>query len=260
MMSKDELLRHLNRLDLTQVEAARLLSVNVRTLRRWVETPAELPGPAEQALRAWMRLHRLGLAWRPDGLPLGEDEADEMAKQIALYRQHAINLDAMLRRVQARGGPAAPWQVDLKTHVATLGPIEVRFYPLPNGGFSPSTYHRADANPDLDRDAHLLEDAYACIAQALAKGAIAGPVEVRSMAEPVGVMVRLKGDNLEQFDSLNEAWQAIAGHWQSYQLSVLDIRVMTASGQMKIFDRAAIQEEIEDRLRNRKEAARNEIL
>jgi hypothetical protein len=257
MMSKAELLRHLNQLDLTQAEAARLLSVNVRTVRRWVETPAEMPGPAEQALRAWLRLHRLGLAWRPDGLPLGEDEADEMAKQIALYRQHAINLDAVLQRVEARGGPAAPWRVDLTTHNATLGPIEVGFYPLPNGGFSPSTYRRADADPDLDRDAHLLEDAYACIAQALARRSTAGSEEVRSMTEPVGVMLRLKGDHVEQFDSLNEAWRAIANHWPSYQHSVLDIRVMTASGQMRIFGRAAIQEEIEDRMRRKKEAARS---
>jgi hypothetical protein len=113
------------------------------------------------------------LAWRPDGLPLGEDKSNELATQIALYRQHAINLDAVLRRVEARGGPAAPWRVDLKVHVATLGPMEIGFYPLPNGGFSPSTYRRADAEPDLARDAHLIEDAYACIAQALAQRSVA---------------------------------------------------------------------------------------
>ena len=62
-------------------------------MRRWVEEPAEIPGPAEQALRAWFRLNRLGMAWRPDGLPLGEDEIDEMAKQLALNRRHAIHLD-----------------------------------------------------------------------------------------------------------------------------------------------------------------------
>lgn len=168
MMSQTALLAHLNQLDLSQTEAARLLSVNVRTVRRWVENPSEMPGPAEQALRAWLRLHRLGLAWRPDGLPLGEDEVEEMAEQIALYRQHAIDLDALLRRVEERGGPAAPWHVDLKAHLATLGPMEVGFYPLANGGFSPSTYRRSDVGPDLGRDAQLLEDAYACIARALA--------------------------------------------------------------------------------------------
>lgn len=167
MMSESELATHLSQLGLSQAEAARLLSVNVRTVRRWVENPGEMPGPAEQALRAWFRLNLLGLGWRPDGLPLGEDDTDEMAKQIALYRQHAINLDAMLRRVEKRGGPAAPWRVDLKANIATLGPISVGFYRLANGGFSPSTYRRGDVEPDLERDALLLEDAYACISMAL---------------------------------------------------------------------------------------------
>ena len=168
-MNNVEFASLLDQFGLTQEEAARLMSVNVRTVRRWVETPAETLGPAEQALRAWLRLHRLGMAWRQDGLPLGEDESDELAIRIALYRQQAINLDAVLRRVEARGGPAAPSRVDLTTHVATLGPMEIGFFPLLNGGFSPSTYRRANADPDLARDAHLIEDAYACIAQALAK-------------------------------------------------------------------------------------------
>jgi hypothetical protein len=167
MMLKAELDSHFAQLHLTQAEAARLLSVNVRTVRRWVEDPTELPGPAEHALRAWLRLHRLGLAWRPDGLPLGEDEIDELADQIARYRQHAIDLDALIQRVKARGGPAAPWQVDLKANLATLGPMRVGFYRLANGGFSPSTYRRSDMHADLERDALLLEDAYACIADSL---------------------------------------------------------------------------------------------
>jgi hypothetical protein len=173
VMSSLELSSHLNQLGLTQAEAARLLSVNVRTVRRWVEDPSDMPGPAEQALRAWFRLHRLGLAWRPDGLPLGEDETEEMADQIARYRRHAMELDSMLQRVEARGGPAAPWNVDLEAKVATLGPMRVGFYRLANGGFSPSTYRRTDADPDLVRDALLLEDAYACIAKSLTHNAAA---------------------------------------------------------------------------------------
>ena len=168
-MNKHEFDEHLSRLDLTQTEAASLLSVSSRTLRRWADSPAEMPGPAEQALRAWLRLHRLGMAWRPDGLPLGEDDVEEMAKQIALYRQYAIDLDALLQRVSARGGPDVEWQVDVEKRVATLGPMRVGFYRLPNGGFSPSTYRRSDREPDLHRDARKLEDAYACIAIATHK-------------------------------------------------------------------------------------------
>jgi hypothetical protein len=167
MMTRAEFDEHLSRLDLSQTEAARLMSVSPRTLRRWAENPTEIPGPAEQALRAWLRLHRVGIAWRPDGLPLGEHDIEEMAKQIALYRQHAIDLDAVLQRVYARGGPDVEWQVDVEKGVATLGPMRVAFYRLPNGSFSPSTYRRSDRAPDIDRDARMLEDAYASIAKAL---------------------------------------------------------------------------------------------
>ena len=180
-MSAPEFAAHLDHLGLTQAEAAELLSVNARTIRRWVDNPAEMPGSAESALRAWLRLHHLGLAWRPDGLPLGEDDVSELAKQIALYRQHAIDLDAVIRRVETRGGPAAPWHVDLEAHLATLGPMEVGFYLLPNGSFSPSTYRRTDAAPNLNRDVHLLEDAYACIAKALSNSHIASHEGDKSM-------------------------------------------------------------------------------
>jgi transcriptional regulator with XRE-family HTH domain len=169
MMTRTEFIKALNELGLTQLEAARLLSVDARTVRRWADDTSQMPGPAVQALKAWLRLHRLGLAWRPDGLPIGEDEPEELAKQIALYRQHAIDLAALLKRVEGRGGPAAPWNVDLDAHEATLGSMTVGFYTLANGGFSPSTYSRSDRDPDMELDAALIEDAYACIAEALRK-------------------------------------------------------------------------------------------
>jgi hypothetical protein len=168
MMNRTHLQTVLDELGLTQTEAARLLSVDVRTVSRWADDPTHLPGPAQRALDAWLRLHRLGLAWRPDGLPIGEDEPQELAEQIARYREHAIGLDAVLQKVKARGGPAAPWRVDLKSRRAVLGPVRVSFYRLPNGGFSPNSYSRTDGPPDLERDLPMIEDAYACIARALA--------------------------------------------------------------------------------------------
>jgi len=168
-MTSQELQDYLDELGLTQSEAARLLSVDVRTIRRWFEDPKQISGPAEQALRAWLRLQRLGLAWRPDGLPIGEDEPKELAKQIALYRQQAIQLVTLLQKVKSRNGPAAPWQVDLNAREARLGPMRVQFYPLPNGGFSPATYRRSDRAPDMILDGPLLEDAYACIAAEITK-------------------------------------------------------------------------------------------
>ena len=168
MMTEREFQECLADLRLSPTEAARLLSVNTRTVRRWSESPEEIPGPAEQALRAWQRLNRFGLAWRPDGLPIGEDDPD-FANQIALYREHAIQLDALIRKVKARGGPTVAWEVDVEGGEAKLGPVTVGFYLLPNGkSFSPSTYRRGDREPDLVRDATLIEDAYFCIAQALA--------------------------------------------------------------------------------------------
>ena len=165
MLSAKELRDHLEQLGLAQAEAAQLLSVAPRTVRRWVEGSQEVPGPAEQALRAWLRLHERGMAWRPDAVAIAGDDA----RTIARHREHAIELDALLQRVKARGGPAAPWQVDLDRCRATLGPLHVSFYKLRNGGFSPQSYRRSDGPADMQRDWPLIEDAFACIADAFAK-------------------------------------------------------------------------------------------
>ena len=151
-------------LGLSQVAAARLLSVDPRTLRRWVENPGEIPGPAEQALRAWVRLNQYGLPWSPDGVDLVELDPE----QIARHRVHTIQLDELLEKVRERGGPSAPWVVDLRKCKATLEKAEVTFYRLRSGGFSPQTYSRRDQKPDLQRDWYIIEDALACIARAIA--------------------------------------------------------------------------------------------
>ena len=164
-MTNEELRASLQSLSLTQAEAARLLAVAERTVRRWAEGTQDIPGPAEKIVRAWTDLQLRGLAWRPDGRAL--DGAD--AQALAPYWAHAIELDDLLDRVDARGGPAAPWEVDLERSRATLGFLQVTFYKLTNGGFAPQSYRRADdVPPDARRDWQLLEDAYYCIATALA--------------------------------------------------------------------------------------------
>lgn len=163
MMSASEFCRSLKQLSLSDPEAARLLSVASRSVRRWSNGSTEVPGPVEQALRAWLRLDGLGLAWRPDGIPIWEVD------QAALFRQHAVELDALIRKVTKRGGPSAPWEVDLQRRRARLGPVEVSFHVLRNECFSPSLYTRKDGPPDLKRDWALLEDAFYCIAAAIAK-------------------------------------------------------------------------------------------
>lgn len=164
VMTKNDFDALLLELGLSQVEAARLLSVDPRTVRRWAEDPGEIPGPAEQALRAWRALHRFGLPWVPGSVDLVQTDPSQVAKS----RAHAIELGALLRKVEKRGGPAAPWQVDVDRCRAMLGPLEVNFYRLPNGGFSPQSYRRKDGPADLERDWPIIEDAFWHIARAVA--------------------------------------------------------------------------------------------
>jgi hypothetical protein len=169
MFTRASLAACLAKLEISQVEAAHLLSVDPRTFRRWIESPSEMPGPAAVALGAWLRLNALNLPWRPDGIELPGDSKEEIANQITLFRNHSIGLDAILERVRSRGGPTAPWRVELKRGRATLEHMTLHFYLHPNGSFSPSTYSRADKPPDWERDRSLLEDGIAAIADAIAR-------------------------------------------------------------------------------------------
>jgi transcriptional regulator with XRE-family HTH domain len=168
-MSPQELDAHLSHLGLTQSEAAQLLGVHPRTVRRWFEGEA-VPGPAEHALRAWLRLRQHNLPWRPDGEAIFENNQ----QQIDLYREDAVGLNEMLSNVKARGKATLPWLVDLERCRATLGgraEIEIWFYRLPNGGFTLSSYSRGDLPNDLRRDWELIEEAAYCIAKETKKEA-----------------------------------------------------------------------------------------
>jgi DNA-binding transcriptional regulator YiaG len=65
MMSAQDVSDHLAHLQLSQADAARLLGVVPRTVSRWL-AGEEVPGPVEQALRAWHLMQRHALMWRPD--------------------------------------------------------------------------------------------------------------------------------------------------------------------------------------------------
>lgn len=164
MMTATELGEHLAHLKLDQPEASQLLGVNPRTLRRWFEGE-EVPGLAEAALRAWRTLHDRNLPWKPDSVSLFEDDQN----QIQLQRRHAIELAAVFKRVEKRGGPTNPWSVDLAKKSASFGPFEVSFYNLQSGGFSLSSYRRLDESPVLARDMPFLEEAAYCISKAFEK-------------------------------------------------------------------------------------------
>lgn len=165
-MTGAELIETLTFLGIDQDEAAQLLGVSTRTLRRWIEGE-ELPGPAQAALRAWRQLHARHLAWKPDAISIFEDDK----AQIERAKQYAQEVNGLIECVKDRGGPQNPWSVNISKGVATFGPFEVGFYHLRNGGFSFSGYRRKDRSPDLARDRPYLEDAAYSIAMAFSKAA-----------------------------------------------------------------------------------------
>ena len=167
MMAPIEFEQSLFRLGLEPADAAQLLGVTLRTYRRWLNGE-EIPGPVEQAVRAWLRLHDRRLPWRADSTAIADDDQD----QIARHREHAISLSDTIAHVEARGGPRTPWTVDRQRNRATLGPMEISFYTLANGGFSLGNYTRRDGNPDVRRDQELIEDAAYCIAREFMSGPV----------------------------------------------------------------------------------------
>lgn len=164
MMPKHEFVEHLSALKLSFPEAAQFLGVSERTARRWAEGES-VPGPVEAALRAWRRLDAQCLPWKPDSMSVFRDDQDQLRR----IREHDQLLDTLMREVEARGGPSTYWAVDLAKQRATLGPAEVSFHKLQQGGFSPTTYRRVDRAP-TDDDRREIQDACYCIAQAIARG------------------------------------------------------------------------------------------
>ena len=199
MMTGNEFRQQLLRLGLSLTEAAPLIGVNERTVRRWSEGE-EVSGPAEQAVRAWICLFNRHLPWRPDSTSIMSDDQD----QIARHRAYAIELDRVLARVDARGGARLPWVVDWDRGKATLGPVEVSFYKLLNGGFSLGSYRRTDGDLDVERDREILEDAAWCIAQALKKKNLAfGPVTLFVHDGPAKGRVASQG--MQKFPTAQDA-------------------------------------------------------
>jgi hypothetical protein len=91
----------------------------------------------------------------------------DLAEMIDRYRRQDIDIKAVLERVAARGGPTAPWRVNLDAGRATLELMTVCFY-LTAGeyGFAPNSYSGFEI--ETEQDCELLEDAYACIVKAVA--------------------------------------------------------------------------------------------
>jgi len=162
MMTKGEFSEHLSFLQLSLSEAALLLGASERSVRRWTEE--EVPGPVAAAVRAWRELELRRLPWKPDSVSIIERDHD----QIDRIRNHDELLAQVIREVEARGGPANPWSVDIERGRATFGHAEVSFHRLANGNFNVSTYRRFDRTPsDIDRPE--IADAVYCIAESFGR-------------------------------------------------------------------------------------------
>jgi DNA-binding XRE family transcriptional regulator len=170
-MTNLELNHCLEALSLTQADLAARLGVTPRTVRRWQAGEQPIPTWIAEVLGAWRQLHAHNLPWGADleSIWYGDDD------QIRRHQDHDAALAALLRRVKARGGPAAPWRVNLREHRATLGPMIVRFYRLASDSFSLANYRRADVPPDVHRDQPLIEDAVAAFAASISAARTARP-------------------------------------------------------------------------------------
>lgn len=168
-MKSSDLKETLSTLGLSTTEASRLLGVNARTVQRWLSDDVDIPKAIDSVFKAWKLLNGFGLPWRPDGHSIALFDDLNLRNQLFLSIDNSLQLSEILDRVEKRGGPATPWHVDLPQKKATLSDMWVSFYILPNGTFSPQSYGRYDKLPDIKRDQSILEDAYACIADAIAQ-------------------------------------------------------------------------------------------
>jgi len=166
-----ELTTSLAMLNLTQADLAARLGVAERTVRRWQAGEQQIPTWVVELLDVWRQLHASGVPWGADleSIWYGDDV------QIRRHQDHDKALAALLRRVKARGGPAAPWRINLREHSATLGRMTVRFYKLASNSFSLANYRRGDVPPDARRDHQLIEDAVVAFSEAVSAARTARP-------------------------------------------------------------------------------------
>jgi DNA-binding XRE family transcriptional regulator len=170
-MINTELTNCLAMLNLTQADLAARLGIAARTVRRWQAGDQPIPTWVVEVLDVWRQLHACGLPWGADleSIWYGDDD------QVRRHQDHDKALAALLRRVKARGGPAAPWRINLRERSATLGPMTVRFYKLASNSFSLANYRRGDVPPDARRDQLLIEDAVVAFSEAVSAARTARP-------------------------------------------------------------------------------------
>lgn len=160
-MSLNIFIKCLKELGINEKETADLFCVHPRTVSRWVKNADSIPEQVKATLITWIRLKRLNLSWRPNTIPLGQQNTQELARLIAQYQLHTIELDQTIALVKSKGGLTTSWKVDLQKNTATIGFMTISFAVLENNGFLPIDYMRHDdIEPDPIRDQILLQDGY----------------------------------------------------------------------------------------------------
>src|SRR5262245_18073767 len=179
-MNAQEFRDSLQRLGLSQAEAALLLGVKLRTVQRWAAGRPSVGEPAAQALRAWCRLAERGIAWRPDGEPLEREDLAGLAER----RRVELGLAEILLRSQVeRSARRRSWHVNIDRCRATCPAMVVHFNRLADGGFIPASYRRLDGPSDFACDRPLLEGSIAVFLEAAAR---AQPLADKPAAAPHG--------------------------------------------------------------------------
>jgi Predicted transcriptional regulator len=170
-MNAGELRNRFAQLGLSQAEAARLLGVKLRTVQRWAAGRPVVGEPAAQALRAWCRLAERGVAWRPDGEPVEDEDLFDLADR----RRAALALTAIARQdMGKRGREHLRWRINIGRCRATSTTMVVHFNRLADGSFLPASYRRLDGPAEMPRDRPLLQEAMAVFLAAVAGMAAPG--------------------------------------------------------------------------------------
>jgi hypothetical protein len=124
----------------------------------------------------------LGAAWQSEAWR-GERTAFPSSSKIltTLTEARSRALEAILRRVAARGWPKRRWRINVvRCRAATQG-IVVNFNLLSDGSYVPASYRRLDGSSDVDRDRAIIEESIVAFADAAAKltthglGGVFGP-------------------------------------------------------------------------------------
>lgn len=167
-MKNYQLYDDLNELDIGSYQLAELLDVNVRTVNRWLDGTIDTPMSVERVIAAWKALQSVNLPWRPNEIGISPFDINEMMDLACRHEAHRKRIDEICSAVEARGGSALQWSVDLERSVATSGDFHLTFYRLKDGNISPQTFRRSDGvHPDPVRDQFLIEDALYSIKKAI---------------------------------------------------------------------------------------------